>query len=106
MGWCFDRGGLAPFFLNAPPRSSISGKANVCCWDRGKQGATAHFSKVSGIKTAFLRKSKISEIKSSRRTQHQHKQNRYSLYRSLDSSIVLKYPAIAITIKAIYKSSF
>ena len=58
------------------------------------------------IKTAFLIKSKISEIRSSKRTQHQHKQNRYSLYRSLDSSIVLKYPAIAITIKAIYKSSF
>ena len=58
------------------------------------------------IKTAFLIKSKISEIQSSQQTQHQHKQNRYSLYRSLDSSIVLKYPAIAITIKAIYKSSF
>ena len=58
------------------------------------------------IKTAFLIKSKLSEIQSSQRTQHQHKQNRYSLYRSLDSSIVLKYPVIAITIKAIYKSTF
>ena len=46
MGWCFDRGGLAPFFVDAPPRSSISGKTKVCCWDRGEQGATAHFSKV------------------------------------------------------------
>ena len=69
---------------------------------RPKKASARH----RAIKTAFLLKSKISEIQSSQRTQHQHKQNRYSLYRSLDCSIVLKYPAIAITIKAIYKSSF
>ena len=52
------------------------------------------FAAITAIKTAFLIKSKISEIQSSQQTQHQHKQNRYSLYRSLDSSIVLRYPDV------------
>ena len=46
MGWCFDRGGLAPLFADAPPRSSIPGKTKVSCCGRGKYGAASHFSKV------------------------------------------------------------
>ena len=45
-----------------------------------------------GVCTAMYRK--LAEIQSSQRTQHQQKQNRYSLYRSLDSSIVLNYPDV------------
>ena len=46
MGRCFDIGGLAPLFVDAPLCSSVSGKTKVCCCDRGKQGAAAHFRKV------------------------------------------------------------
>ena len=46
MSWCFDTGSLVPFFADAPPRSTVSGKTKVCCCDRGEQGAAAHFSKV------------------------------------------------------------
>ena len=37
MGWCFDRGGLAPFFAYAPRRSSIPGKTKVSCCGRGSR---------------------------------------------------------------------
>ena len=46
MGWCSDREGLAPVFVDAQPRRSSSGETKACCCDRGKQGATAHFGKV------------------------------------------------------------
>ena len=32
----FERGGLPPLFVDAPPRSSVSGKTKVCCCDRGE----------------------------------------------------------------------
>ena len=37
MGWCFDRGGLAPLFTHAPPRSSIPGKTKVSCAVEGSR---------------------------------------------------------------------
>ena len=46
MGWCFDRRGLAPLFTDAPLRSSVQEKSQVCYCERGEQGATAHSSKV------------------------------------------------------------